>query len=340
MTNNPQDKKFEFDAISLIKFTWEKRKILLLITIVAFIASVVIAFSILPKYKTKIILFPGSELSLSKSLVETQIGSNNEKDILTFGNDNEAERLLQVLRSEQLSDHLIEKFDLLNYYKVDLSPKKYPVTTVKGILGGCIKFRRTEYNSIEVEVIDHSPQMAANIADEIASYADTIYYKITSKRAKQAFDIVSDEYNSSDQHIRALTDTLNIIRSKGITDYERQSEALNKVYASALAKNDQATMHNIEKKLEILQKYGGKYQEMEFRLEYEIKRLSHLKGKLAAAKVNYERAFSNVFVVDKAFVPEKKDSPKRIVLVFIYTMAAFVLALLALIIQDKLKTTK
>jgi uncharacterized protein involved in exopolysaccharide biosynthesis len=340
MTNNPQDKKFEFDLINLIKFTWEKRNILLLISIVAFIGSVIIAFSIKPKYKTKIILFPGSELSLSKSLVETQIGSNNEKDILTFGNDNEAERLMQVLRSEQLSDHLIEKFDLLKYYNVDLSPKKYPVTTVKGILGSCIKFRRTEYNSIEVEVIDHSPQMAADLANEIANYADTIYYIITNKRAKQAYGIVADEYNSSDQHIRALTDTMNFIRSMGITDYERQSEALNKVYASALAKNDQSTMQNIEKKLDVLQKYGGKYQEIEFRLESEIKRLGHLKGKLAAAKVNYERAFSNVFVVDNAFVPEKKDSPKRIVIVFLSTIAAFALALLALIIQDSLKNRK
>jgi uncharacterized protein involved in exopolysaccharide biosynthesis len=340
MTNTPQDKKFEFDAINLIRFTWKNRKILLLISIVAFIASTIIAFSIKPKYKTKIILFPASELSLSKTLVETQIGSNNEKDILTFGNDNEAERLMQVLRSEQLTDHLIEKFDLLKYYSVDLSPKKYPVTTVRGILGDCIKFRRTEYNSIEVEVIDHSPQMAANIANEIANYADTIYYSITNKRAKQAYEIVADEYNSSDQHIRALTDTLDFIRSKGITDFERESEAFSKAYVNALVKNDVSAIHILENKMAVMQKYGGKYDEIHFRLNAEIKRLSHLKGKLAAAKVNYERAFSNVFIVDKAFVPEKKDSPKRIVIILLSTIAAFALSLLALIIQNNIKTSK
>lgn len=336
MAQNPQVNKFEFDLLNLIKFTWEKKWILLGISVAAFVIATIVAFAIKPKYKAKVMLFPGAEISLSKTLVETSVGSNNEKDILTFGNDVEAERLLQILRSEQLMEHLINKFNLVNYYGVDLSPKKYPMTTTKGILAGNYKCRRTELNSIEILVYDHNPDTAANIANEIARYADTIFSSITNERSKQAYEIVLNEYSFSKQFIADLTDSLRVIRSYGITDYERQAEALNKEYANALVKKDKDAIKTLESKLAVLQKYGSIYNELQYKMKIDLQRLSYLEGKVAAAKVNYEHKFSNLFIIDKASAPEKKDSPKRILIVIIATLSTFAFALLTLLVQKNI----
>jgi LPS O-antigen subunit length determinant protein (WzzB/FepE family) len=332
MANETQTKSFEYDVFDLSKFAWEKRKTLITITFAAFVISIIVSLIIKPNFKAKVILFPTAEISMSKSLVETSVGSNNEKDVLTFGNDIEAERLLQVLRSDQLIDHLIEKFNLLKYYDIK---NKYPYTTVKGILGSNIKCRRTEYNSIEILVFDHNPELAAKIANEIGNYADTII--CTRQRAKEAYDIVIDEYNSTQQYISFTTDSLNKIRAYGITDYKAQASALNKAYAKSIIKKNSEAIKAIENKLAILQKYGGEYDELHLRLKNDILRLSYLKGKLVAAKVNYEHKFSSVFVVDKAIKPEKKDGPKRLIIILLSTISTFAITLLALIVTNKSK---
>ena len=40
-----------------------------------------------------------------------------------------------------------------------------------------VKFRRTEFLSIEIAVLDEDAQMAADIANEIASYMDSVFYQ-------------------------------------------------------------------------------------------------------------------------------------------------------------------
>jgi len=338
MAKEIQTKSFGYDAFDLINFAWEKRRILIAITLVAFVVSIIVSLMIKSRFKSTVIVFPTAELSISKTLIETGAGSSNEKDVLTFGNDIEAERLLQILRSEQLTNHIIEKFNLLNYFKIDTLSNKYPHSTIKGILGENIRCRRTEYNSIEIQVIDHNPKIAADIANEIAVYTDTIYHKITNQRSQEAYNMVLNEFKISQSEINYITDSLNKIRAHGITEFTAQSDALSKAYGKALLKKDKEAIKSIEDKLGILQKYGGSYVELSTRLGWEISRISAIKIKLAAAKINLDATISNVFIVDKAVKAEKKDGPKRSLIVLFSSLSAFLLSLLALIIAENIKT--
>jgi hypothetical protein len=50
-------------------------------------------------------MFPAASVSVSKNLVETNVITSDTKDILTFGEDEEAERLLRYcipIRSETM----------------------------------------------------------------------------------------------------------------------------------------------------------------------------------------------------------------------------------------------
>jgi uncharacterized protein involved in exopolysaccharide biosynthesis len=336
MAKKDNNKGFVYDAFDLIRFAWEKKWLLIGASVAAFIASIIISLSITPRFKSKVIMFPAASISVSKNLVETSVITSDTKDILTFGEDEEAERLLQVLSSDQVRDHVIKKFNLMEHYKIDTA-SKYPYTQLMNRYKSNVKFHRTEFLSIEIEVLDEDAQMAADMANSIATYIDSVYYNIKYERAQEAYAIVEREYDNSKDVITHLTDSLNKIRAFGVNDYESQSEGLNKAYAEALGAGKMELVKMIQKQLDIMAKYGGIYVELADRLEWEIERNSMLKAKMAAAKVNLESTMSNVFIVDKATKSEKKAVPKRSLIVIMTTLSVFALTLLLLLIIDNIK---
>ncbi|MBN1949707.1 MAG: hypothetical protein JW801_00790 [Bacteroidales bacterium] len=339
MAQERKNQGFVYNAFDLIQFAWKKRLALIILTGIGFIASIIISLLIPDRFQSKVIMFPAASVSISKNLVETNVITSDTKDILTFGEDEESERLLQILNSDKIRQHIIKKFDLMKHYEID--PKsKFPYTRLMKKYEHNVKFRRTEFLSIEIEVLDENARMAADIANEIASYVDSVYYLIKFSRAQEAYSIVEREYYQSTNMIMQLTDSLRFIRSKGIQDYESQSEAFNKAYGDAIASGNFRGAELLQPKLDTMAKYGGIYVELDYKLEWEVERNSLLKAKLAAAKVNLESTMSNVFVVDRASEAERKAVPKRSIIVIISTLSAFFLALLLLLIVDNIKVKK
>ena len=336
MPKKKKKKGFVYNAFDLIQFAWDKKWILIGVSLVAFIASIIVSLSITPKFKSRVIMFPAASVSVSKNLVETSVVTSDTKDILTFGEDVEAERLLQILYSDKVRDHITQKFHLMQHYDIDTNTTKFPYTQLVNTYKSNVKFRRTEFMSIEIEVLDTDPQMAADIANDIASYVDSAYYQIKLARALEAYNIVENEYNESKTMIEKLTDSLKIIRSLGVYDYESQSEALSKSYGEALGEEKYELAKTIKKQLDIMAKYGGIYVELDYKLEWEVERNSLLKSKMAAAKVNLSSAMTNVFIVDRANKSEQKAVPKRTLIVVVSTLSTFALALLLLLIIDNI----
>ncbi len=336
MVKKSKDQGFVYDAFDLIKFAWDKKWILIGLSLIAFVVSVIVSLTITPKFRSQVTLFPAASVSVSKNLVETAVITSDTKDILTFGEDEEAERLLQVLKSDQIKNHIIGKFNLLEHYEIDTA-SKFKNTELYNKLEGNVGYRRTEFLSIEISVLDEDPQMAADIANGIAGYIDSVYFNIKKARALEASAIVEREYLSSRLIIEELTDSLNEIRSLGIHDYVSMAEALNVAYGEAVAANNTRAIRAIEDKMDLMAKYGGSYVELSDRLEWEIERFSLLKSKFAAAKVNLESTMTNVFVVDYANKAERKATPHRSMIVMVSTLTTFALALLLLLIIDNIK---
>ncbi|MBN1597473.1 MAG: hypothetical protein JW894_04220 [Bacteroidales bacterium] len=337
MTKETENKGFVHDTFDLIKYAWDHKWFLIIISVVAFIVSAIASSFIPPRFKSTVIMFPTASVSISKNLVETDITTSDTKDLLTFGEDEEAERLLQILNSDKVRKYICKKFNLMEHYGIDSTEVRYPRTMLFNKYKGNVSFRRTEFTSIEIEVLDEEPQLAADIANEIADYVNTAYYDMRVDRAREAFFIVEKEYNDTKKRVDQITDSLNIIRSYGISDFESQSDALNSAYAEALIRNNESAAKKIKNQLNILNKYGSVLVELTSKLHWEVRRLSSLNSKYAAAKVNLESNVTNVFIVDHATVAERKAVPKRSVITMIATFSTFALALLLMIIIDNIK---
>ena len=335
MAKKSKKKQKVYDAFDLIKFAWDKRRLLIGITFLAGLAAIIVSLQMTDRFRSTVVLFPAASVSIAKNLVETSSISMDSRDILSFGREEDAERMLQILHSNEIKEHIVNKFSLLDHYEV--RDKKFPYTELDIKYKSNIKFRRTEFQSLEISVLDESSDTAALIANEIAAFIDSTIHKMQKDRALEAFKIVEKEYMLSQQQIDELSDSIQKIRSLGVIDYESQAAALNEAFANAIASNNNAAARTLRARMNNLARYGGIYVELSKKLEAEIERMTLLKDKFAAAKINVEQTVPQVFIVDDAKVSERKAEPKRSIIVVVSTMASFMLALLLLLIIDNVK---
>ncbi len=325
---------FNFDSPDLLTFMFKRRKPIIVLTAIAFFISVITAFFIItPKFKSTVIIFPTSSSSVSHELLTNNL---YEKKILKFGEEEEVEQLLQILSSGDIRNKIINKYNLFKHYNIDKN-SRYPNTNLRNKYINNVKFTKTKYLSIKIEVLDEEPQMAADIANDIVIYLDTIINKMQKERAVQALRIVEKEYLFLKEHIKLLQDSILQIRRLGVFDYESQSEVFNDAYATALATGKINGIKKLEEKLSILAEHGGAYTSIRDLLEFELKKLSILESKYQEAKVDSELDLPHKFVVNHAEKSERKAYPIRWIIITISTILTFIFSLLLLIIFDIIK---
>ena len=328
-----------FNSLNFISFIYKWRKHLLIVTVVAIILSIFFSspLFITPKFKATVIMFPTSSNSVSKALLADNPSAKS--DILEFGEEEQAEQLLQILYSNEIRTRIIKKYNLIQHYDID-SSSKYKMTKLYNEYKDNISFKRNEFMAVELNVLDKDPQTASNIANDIAALVDTVKNNMEKERARYGLFIVKKEFDKLQKEIGKMEDSLNVLRKLGVYDYETQSQMIHRQYAMEIAKNNHKGIKALEEHLGILAKYGGAYVSVRDALSHMRTQFSIIKSKLQEIKVDAEQSMPQKFVVDYAFKPEKKTYPVRWLIVVISSISALLLTTLIIILQENIKTYK
>lgn len=339
MTEDTTRVKEEYSSEKLLLFLSVWGKPLVIIAIIAFLASVIFSSSyfIKPKYKSTLIMYPVSTSSISKALLSSTYGV--QQDVLEFGAEEQAEQMLQILNSNLIRDRIIAKYDLANHYGIKPN-EKYRLTKLYKEYENNITFRRTENMAIKVSVLDHDPQIAADIANDIADLFDSTKTAMQRERALKAFHIVEGEYLKKQTEIQQMEDSLVKLRELGIFDYESQTEMINQQLAVEIAKGNKRGIEALQAQLDILARYGGAYVSIRNQLEFEKKQLSDLKAKYEEARVDAFESLPQKFVVTTAYKAEKKSYPIRWLIVTITVLSSLFLAIIVIIIIENFSSFK
>ncbi len=361
MENKNEDKNY-FDGTPFVLLVAKWKKPLIIVTVISFIASIIFSgtYFIKPKYKSSVIFFPTTTNSVSKALLSD---NPNQKDILEFGTDEQAEQLLQILNSDEIRGKIIKKYNLMRHYEID-SLSDFPLTQLNDAFQDNIKFERTEFRSVKIEVIDTDAQLAADIANDIGCLLDSMKTKIQHTHALEALNIVESEYKDKIRKIDLMEDSLKGLRNKGIFDYEQQSLILNEEQTKASAafynasaqlsvlkesksekdtsvintrarvKGAEARLKYMLEKLNNLANLGGANISLTENLIQERKQLSLLREKYERAKIDTDKNLSHKFIVNNAFKAEKNSYPVRWLIVLISVFSTLLLMVLLLIIKD------
>ena len=93
----------------------------MIIGAVTILVSSIVSLLIKEKYKSTVVLFPTTTNSISKALLDE---NNYQKtDILQFGEEEEAEKMLQILNSDEIRSTICQKYDLMKHYNIDSTDK-------------------------------------------------------------------------------------------------------------------------------------------------------------------------------------------------------------------------
>ena len=325
-----------FTSAVLFGIIIKYRKPLLIVAVLAIVLSSIFssAYFITPLYKSEAILYPTASNSISKVLLSDNF--NNSKDVLEFGEDEQTERLLQVLNSNKIRDRIVEKYNLMSHYNIKPN-EKYRYTKLYNEYKGNFKFRRTEYMAVQITVLDKNAQLAADMANDIVRLLDSTINKMQKKVAIKAFKIVASEYMKESKVIEAKEDSLTKLRELGVHDYESQAEMFNRQLAIEMAKGNKPGISRLQKKLDVLARYGGAYVSLRDGLEHDKKYLSELKAKYEEAKVDANDSLPHTFIVSKAYKAEKKAYPIRWLIVVISTLSALLLFIVIIGISNSIK---
>ncbi|MBI3502211.1 MAG: hypothetical protein HY063_10475 [Bacteroidetes bacterium] len=331
------ENKSHINSAHLLSFFYKWRKTILSVCVLAAIASAGVAFMIPEKFKSTVILFPATSVSVAKSLMAQNAPS--QSDLLQFGEEDDMERMLQVLNSEEIRDRIVSKYKLGEHYGIE-KDNPYKRTLLRNEYDDNIQFRKTEYMSVKIEVLDHDPQMASNIANDIAALYDSTMVHMKRNRAIDAFKIVEKEYSSLQHEIRAKEDSLHKLMLLGVNDYESQAERLNEALGKAIVEGKTGAAAELEQKIKTLSAYGTSYMALRDDL-YRMREQSNLlKEKYEQAKVDAQQNISEKFVVDKAFPAEKKSYPVRWIIVTIATLSSLIISVLAIALFENIKKLK
>lgn len=336
MTNEVK-KGEDFDSSNLVIFLYKWRKPLFIVILVAVFGSWFFScpWFITPKFKSTVVMFPATSSSISKSLLTEQ--AMKEQDITAFGEDDQAEQLLQILNSNKIRDKVISKFKLMQHYGIDSTSSSKFSTLFKKYENN-ISFRRTEFMAVQISVYDEDPQLAADIANTIASLLDSTKNEMMRQRSVKGFHVVEAEYNSMKAEKDKIVDSLVALGNLGVNDVENQSQVLNQQYAIALMNGNRSAQAALQKKLDVLGKYGGIYMALKNALEFKTEQLILLETKYKQAKVDAEENLPQKFIVSDAFKAEKKSYPIRWLIVLVSTVSALFMAIIVIMVYEKITT--
>ncbi len=329
----------DFESKNIIDFVYNWRKVFIIIAISSVFLSYIFSspFFITPKFKSTVVLIPTSTNSSGRALISDNY--IEKENILNFGEEEQVEQLLQVLNSNEIKMAIMEKYNLMEHYDIDTT-SRFKYSRLYEEYSSNIHYTKTEFMAVEIEVLDKDPFISASIANDIASFLDSTFNRMKKERALQALIVVEKQLKFQEEHIQSREDSLFKIRALGINDYKTQSERFNQAYANAIAQNNVSAIKALEKKIELLSKYGGAYEALTYEIDYARKQYYEIRGKYLEAKVDIENQLPNKFVVDKGLVSDRKAYPIRWLIVLVTTFSTLLLGMLLLIFVEKFHLKK
>lgn len=299
-----------FNTKEIIAIVLKNKKAILIVTILAAIASAVVSYLIKPKYKSMAVVYP---VNLSPSSEESN-----------------TEQLLQFFYSEEVKNRVALKNGLYVHYEVDTA-----AAGAKSLFDlyfkSNVSISPTLYESIEIIVKDESPKMAQSIAQSMIDETNKFIMETKRERLMEYLKNSFSAINRQSKDIDSINYQINELRKKyDIIDVAAQAKYLSKKMYSdkPLSESNKITYEGLKSKNVELNKLWSVYSGQAVTLNYFIDQKDKYLFDL-----NSEISFTNV--VSKPTLPDKKFSPVRWLIVSISTLSVFALACLFFILSNK-----
>ena len=320
----------ESSNLFILLYQW--RKPIMLVSITAAILSAVVSLLMKERYKSAVVLYAEQQHSFGAQLLEDV----QKEDLLTFGEEEDAERLLQMINSDQVRNKVIEKYELWDVYEIQRD-QRGANTLIAREYQDNVSAELTKFGSVEVAVLDEKPERARDMANDIALFADSVANRMRSERAMTAFKYAEASLQSALNEVQVMEDSMKVLQEMGVYSYLDQIAALTEMYGTAIAEGHPDRAQQLKAQMDFLSKYGTTYVNLETNLKEAYAKLNVLRKRYDLMKIDVESNIPVMRVVDYASAADKKSFPIRWLIVAMSTLSAFVFTFILLLIIDNFK---
>ena len=357
------------NLLEVIRLLYKWRKHLITTVTIAAIGSVIISLVLPVYYEATTTLLPVNPLLKSPNHVFGTSTENPEP----FGTEEDLDRMLAIAESKELTDYVIQQFDLYNHYDIDTVDVKAPYK-IKKKLFKLYTAQKNEFGEIEITVEDKSKDLARDMANAIRKKMDEIDQKLMKENQLSTVKMYERELNGKDDYLKLMKDSLSNLRQQyGIYDIKAQGEFVSQTipklqsqlagareglkYYKSIGQSDSASVYEgqVRSLSGQLAAFSGKgegfnlntFNEGREKILFIEQFLESYSEEVAEQREIYRRyksvAESNIpsiYTVEAAYTPVVKSYPVRWLIVIGSTFVAFVLAIMAILLLDRYSDVK
>ncbi|MDD4596824.1 MAG: Wzz/FepE/Etk N-terminal domain-containing protein [Lentimicrobiaceae bacterium] len=301
-----------------IFFKW-KWHLLAIAVIAALLAAIFSgAVFIKPRYKSYALIYPSN--------------------IAPYSDESESEQMLQWMLSEDIRDSVMKKFDLPKHYEIDPS-YKYFSSTMNYLYNKNVKINKTQWESIEITVMDTDPVIARDMVLAIIHFVNqkirSIHrekYNEVARSMGQTLALKRAQLDSIEAELSVLSQEYELI------DFESQAREITRGYLRTVDGSN-STNINMKDVLRLKENFEQKAQRMAIltqRRDDVLRIYGQFEEVYDQAVYDANKHFTFTNIITPPVVADKKSYPVRWLIVMYAVAASLVFAVLAIsIIENK-----
>lgn len=273
-------------------------------------------YFIAPKYKSYTLIYPSN--------------------IIPYSSETPSEQLMQLLESRDIREVIINKFNLAAHYDIDTTEESGKSLLIKTYESN-IEIKRTQYNSIAIEVLDTDPLLACKMVEEIVNALNMKARNLQRQKTSEVVTIYKNLMDSKKQQVDSIDAVLQEFRVKyQLLDYEIQTKEVTKSYFKAISSGvRKESLKDIDLMLRNIEEKGGEYYKTKQTLDVVLQSYNEAKLEYdkAISDLNKELTYTNV--ISKPFPADEKSYPIRWLIVLVSVLSANLFLFCLLIIRKK-----
>jgi capsular polysaccharide biosynthesis protein len=307
-----------FDNRRILDIIWNRRIHFIIIGIIAVVLSAIFSspFFITPKFKSSARVYPSNISAISE--------------------ESTTEQMLEIMNSVDIKLEMMKAFNLDEVYKIDKNFPQY-MTAMLGEYNKHVAARKTEFETVEIEILDEDPTRAKLMCDSLIHFYNLKVRQMHAAKNWEMVKILKDNMiwrtNERDSIMRMLhSQRVNY----QILDFNHQTPEVTRGYMRALAdgRENSAGGREIKRIYDNLLDKGAEAYILESSFNKLSKTIDSLKFLYDINISEAQKVITYSHIVENPLVPDKKAYPVRWIIVAFSLLSALFVALLAFIVLD------
>jgi uncharacterized protein involved in exopolysaccharide biosynthesis len=313
---NTKMQQYTQGSYYFIRLVTRHSKQFLIVTVLAVVCAALFSSSIFikPKYRSNAIVYPAN--------------------ITPYSSESESEQMLQLFQSADVRDAVIRKFKLDEYYQIDTTTEGGKADLIS-TYDGNVEISRTQFESVEIKVLDTDPKMACAMVNEIIAAMNAKARNLQRSKAMEVVKVFADEVRFKKEQIDSLNTILEELRIKyQILDYKSQAKEVTRAWMRSL-QSGKGNIKDIDVMVRNLGEKGGEYYEAKEVLDGVLAGYNKARADFDIAWRDMNKNISYANIVTRPVIADKKTYPIRWLIVVVSVVAANLFVLGIILLQEE-----